>query len=200
MFPYSCSCTIPSPVLANGSIAIIIPSSSTVSSFVFMFGILGSVCTSYSPSPCPPRFLTGAYPACVMMSCIVFPISPRLTPGRAISTAASRACSAACMSFLCLLSVERSIVIAASAIRPLMCAPISSFTRSPSCKIFLSFGSAQSCAAVSFMLICAGKAISAPLSRMCCSIASSISRMFFSALISSRPSASPCATIFPACR
>src|SRR3989338_11442504 len=56
------SLTIPLPVLAKGSIANAVSSSSLRASLLAVLGIEGSACWVYCPSPCPDKFEIGLKP------------------------------------------------------------------------------------------------------------------------------------------
>ncbi len=120
------SLTIPVPVLANGSTAIIIPSFSCVVSFVSMFGICGSACIVYLSSPWPDRFLTGENPLNVITSWTVLPISPIFVPGVHIFSAEFSACIDAFTKSEYF--PERSIVHAVSPMHPSTQTPTSTQT------------------------------------------------------------------------
>ena len=81
------SYTTPAPFVANGSIAMIMPSSSTESFSILMFGIDGFACISYLSKPCPDKFIIDENPFFVITSCIFAPISLIFMPGFIIFSA-----------------------------------------------------------------------------------------------------------------
>src|SRR3972149_6211088 len=199
MFPVFPPSPPPEPVVANGSIAIRSPTSSTSSPWSPTFGTDFPAWTVYRSIECPGRFVTGLYPKDSIVRSIVAPSTRVGSLGRTTSIAAASACSGARISSV-QFRVPISTVFAVSVRYPSTCAPRSIFTTSPFWRTRASRCVGVSCAATWLTDRHVGKAGGQPFPRRNSSIRSTPSRRAIPSRRIDAPYSRPSRATFPARR
>src|SRR3990170_4038036 len=187
MFPDFRPSTLPAPFVANGSMAIRSPSSSTSSPWSPTLGIDLPAWTVYRSMEWPVRFAMGLKPNDSIVRSIAAPMMRVGTFGRTTSIAAANAASDARISSV-QFRVPISTVAAVSVRYPSTWAPRSILTTSPRRSVRTSLCVGVSCAATSFTERHVGNAGGHPCARMNSSILSTPSRI----VIPSRSISAPC--------